>query len=401
MTAKTTRILKEARLLFWPWCAVTAAGVLPLIPPLHAVAWISAFGFYLGIPLLATLPLGNEFQHRTLSLLLSQPVDRMEIWGEKMRVTVVAVLPAVLIFSIAGRLAPIRPSPEYLLLVEAWTIALIASATFWTLFARSTMGGVVLNIAGIFFIMIALNLAQWLGGREYLLPAKTTVVLTVAFISFLCYAGVMLWLGRRALARFQVTGGLASDDLLMAGPDVMPGALGGWLRCRPTGMVFNLIRKELRLLRPVWLITLLAALCWICLILFGLLHPRGLTRSFEFAVTVVGVFSALFIAMLAGSLPLGEEKTSGTYSWHMTLPVSALRQWLIKLFMALFGGLIGAGLLPAFDRRKSPIGIVAPFCGSAFRNNLAARSVSPYLCRILVRVRDKRDGECGGVGLFR
>jgi len=79
MNAKTTRILKEARPLLWPWCAVAIAGVLPLFQPLHSIADISSIGFFLGIPLLATLSLGNEFQHRTLSILLTQPVDRMEI----------------------------------------------------------------------------------------------------------------------------------------------------------------------------------------------------------------------------------------------------------------------------------------------------------------------------------
>ena len=136
------------------------------------------------------------------------------------------------------------------------------------------MGGVVLNIGVQSFISFAVpwaNLADWLRARGYLSPGNLIVVSTIVFV-FLCYAGVMLWLGWRKLARFQATGGMAGDDLLMAGPDVMPGALAGWLRCRPTGAVLNLIRKELRLLRPVWLISLLAAVGWACLTLFGLLH---------------------------------------------------------------------------------------------------------------------------------
>ena len=103
---------------------------------------------------------------------------------------------------------------------------------------------------------------------------------TMRFVS-LGYAGLMLWLGWRLLARFQATGGMASDDLLMAGPDVMPGAWAGWLRCRPTGAVLNLIRKELRLLRPVWLISLLAALGWACLTLFGLLYRARIFQEFR------------------------------------------------------------------------------------------------------------------------
>ncbi len=347
MNAKTTRILKEVRPLFWPWCAVAIAGALPLVFPLAWTPLIVLLGFF-AVPLLATLSLGDEFQHRTLSLLLSQPVSRTVIWGEKLSVTIVAVLSALLLFSLALRATSFHLDRRELAFAGAWIVAITASATFWTLFTRSTVGGVALNIgvqSSICFIVPWANLAVWLRARGYLSPGNPIVASAVTFV-FLCYAGVMLWLGWRLLARFQATGGMASDDLLMAGPDVMPGAWAGWLRCRPTGAVLNLIRKELRLLRPVWLITFLAALGWACLTLFGLLNERGFSRNFETAVVIVGVVSTLMIAIFAGSLSLGEERTSGTHAWHMTLPVSALRQWSVKLFMALFAGMVGAGLLP-------------------------------------------------------
>jgi hypothetical protein len=128
------------------------------------------------------------------------------------------------------------------------------------------VGGVALNIgvqSSISFIIPWASLADWLRARGYLAPGNHIVISTVTFV-FMCYAGGMVWLGGRMLARFQATGGMGSDDLLMAGPDVMSGALAGGLRCRPTGAVLNLIRKELRLLRPVWLISLLAALVPSC-----------------------------------------------------------------------------------------------------------------------------------------
>jgi len=90
----------------------------------------------------------------------------------------------------------------------------------------------------------------------------------------------------------------------------------------------------------------LAAVGWACLTLFGLLYERGSTRNFETAVVIVGVVSTFMIAILAGSLSLGEERTSGTHAWHMTLPVSAFLQWCIKLCMALLAGFVGAGILP-------------------------------------------------------
>jgi hypothetical protein len=349
MTAN--RIVKEARPLLLPWCAVALAGALPLVYPLDWTPLIYLLGFFV-VPLLATLSLGNEFQYRTFSLLLSQPVDRMEIWGEKLSVTVVAVVSAVLVFSLALRATSFHPAPQTLAFVGAWILASIAAATFWTLIARSTVGGVALTLAVQFFIIIALNLAYWAHGTGYSSPTDTTVVRTVIFV-LLSYASVMLWLGRRRLARFQAAGGMAGDDLLAAGPDVMPGAFAGWLRWRPTGAVLNLFRKEFCLLRPVWLISLLAAAGWACLTLFGLLHQRWSNSAPAFAVVSVGEISMLMIAILAGCLSLGEERTSGTHAWHLTLPAPALLQWRIKLYMALFAGFVGAGLPPLLIAGRS------------------------------------------------
>ncbi|HEV2022364.1 MAG TPA: ABC transporter permease subunit, partial [Terriglobales bacterium] len=268
MTAKTTRILKEARPLLWPWCAVTLAGALPLVlrqsdPILLGsnILEISLVFTGVGILLLATLSLGNEFQHRTLSLLLSQPVSRMEIWGEKMSVTLVAVLSAAMVVCYGWRSA-LQEEPKLWVFGGALVITTIASATFWTLIARSTLGGLVLSCMVPYFIVIVAWATLPERIREtgdFSLPAAIPVV-SIATFALLCYAGVMLWLGRRTLARFQVTGGMAGDDLLMAVPGVMPEALAGLFRCRPTGPFLNLIRKELRLLRPLWLLTLLVVL---------------------------------------------------------------------------------------------------------------------------------------------
>jgi hypothetical protein len=337
MTAKTTRILKEARLLFWPWCALIAAGMLPLARPMGSIYLIGPLAFVLGIPLLAALPLGNEFQHRTLSLLLSQPIDRMEMWREKLSVTAIAVLSAVLVCSVSLWAAGDqiwRPNPVS---IGAWIVAAVASATFWTLFTRSTLGSVAMTIAVQGFIVLA-------GLMVYRPSWGVTPVLAVVLL--LCYAGVTLWLGRRMLARYQATGVAAGDDLLIAGPDVMPGVLAGWLRCRPTGVIFNLIRKEIRLLRPVWLATILAALGWTCVTLVWYLHHGAATRISDTTVISVVVTCTLLISILAGSSSLGEERSSGTHAWHLTLPVPALLQWGVKLSMALGAGVVVVWLLP-------------------------------------------------------
>lgn len=342
MTAQTTRILKEARPLFWPWCAVALAGALPLVYPVYWVLFMWMIGNLLGIPLLASLPFGNEFQHRTFPLLLSQPVDRMEIWREKLDVTVVAIFSATLVFSLSLGVATRHEFMVSKLFLGLDIIITLASATFWTLFAKSTIGGVVLNIAVSSLLSVMRGTVDS-RLRGYLSPGTSA---SISVAALLCYAGLMLWLGRRALAHFQVTGGAAGDDLLTAGPAVLPGAMAGWFRSRPSGAVLNLFRKEFRLLRPVWLLTLLAALGWSGLTLYGSHHTGKSSGDVELVVASLGLTSILLIAILAGSLSLGEEKTSGTYSWHLTLPVPALLQWRIKLYVALFAGLVGAGLLP-------------------------------------------------------
>ena len=355
MNAKTTRLLKEARPLFWPWCAVAVAGVLPLVNVPQSVDLLVA-ALLLGFALLGALPFGNEFQHRTLALLLAQPVDRIEIWSEKLSVMAVATISAALVLILGWRISALQVDPYDAAFFASWIIATTASGTYWTLLARSTLGGLALNIS-VNAMVVEMPWLVLYHERALTIPLSpsTMTVSTVTFILF-CYTGVMLWLGAQKLVRFQAIGGMAGDDLLMAGPSVMPQAFARWFRCRPTGAFLNLIRKELRLLRPVWLITLMSFLGWTCIAVLRLVPEHGFGRpivsrpgSPTFLIFLaVGMVAALSIAIaiLAGSLSLGEERTSGTHAWHMTLPVSARRQWLIKLVMAILTGFVCAALLP-------------------------------------------------------
>jgi hypothetical protein len=348
MTGKNIRIFKEARSLFWPWLAVITAAALPLLErPWSAGSWAaplwgihqviepaSFLGFFIGLPLLATFSLGNEFQCRTIPLLLSQPVGRTEIWSEKIIVALAAILSAASLFCITGWNV-LQQDPTMGIIFAALMIPMVASAPFWTLLARSTLGGLALNALNAAIPVIWLNRRDWI--------PHSALTRSVALLAVLCYSGVMLWLGRRGLARFEATGGQAGDDLLMAGPNVLPGAVSEWFRCRPTGLLLNLVRKEFRQLRPVWLISLLAIPIWICLPLFGHTSEGESIPAFILVVAFIPL-----VAVLAGSLSLGEERTSGAHSLQLTLPVSSGRQWLIKLAMAMFTSLSCAVLLPTW-----------------------------------------------------
>lgn len=354
MSAQMVRIKKEARALFWPWCAVMAGGALPLLLP-HSgkAAELNYLSFFFGIPLIATLSLGNEFHHRTFPLWLTQPASRMQLWTEKISVMCAAGLSAAL-FSGATMFLISLPRLEMTYnkaAAVAYVLITLASATYWTLAARSTVGGFVL-IAWIFwaFYMFGDAAEKLPVAKNGMEAAATSATSTTAILAFAaCFSVLMLWAGARKLARFQVTGAVSGEDLLMSGPSVLPEALAGWMRSRPSGSSLNLIRKELRLLRPLWVVELLTLVYVAGLGIFRILPvpPVGIPDTVaQWAVLGPFGMSCLGMAGLAGILSLGEERRSGTHAWQMTLPVSSRRQWLIKFMIAIVAGLACSVLLP-------------------------------------------------------
>ena len=349
MSSRSVRIRKEVRALVRPWCAVVSAGALPLIlPHSSTAAKLNVLSFFFGIPLLATLSLGNEFYHRTFSLWLSQPVSRMQLWGEKIGVMFAAVLSAGVVSGIAMSSFAL---PEMGLTYSktaavAYVIITMASATFWTLAARSTVGGFILiGCIWWFFYMFVGKIGS---GELKAVPSSATII-PAAFALGMGFAALMLWLGAQKLVRFQATGGSSGEDLLVAGPAVMPECLAGWFRPRPSGALLNLVRKELRLLRPVWVIELLVFVYIALMAVFRLLPspPVFLPETLlQWAVLGPPVMTCMGLAGLAGILSLGEERTTGTQAWQMTLPISSRTQWLIKLAVGMFAGLACALLLP-------------------------------------------------------
>jgi hypothetical protein len=349
MNARTVRMKKEARALLWPWCAVMIAGALPIFfPHSSPAAKLNFLSFFFGIPVLATLSFGNEFYYRTFSLWLTQPVSRMQLWADKMIVMCAAVLSAGTVSSVGMfffALPKMKLSYNKAAAV-AFVLITMASATFWTLTARSAAGGLV--IIGFIWWALYMFIGNIETGKLEALPLASATA-TPIFAFAICFALLMLWLGSRKLARLQVTGGTSGEDLMVAGPSVMPEALAEWFRPRSSGALLNLIRKELRLLRPVWVIELMVIVYLACLAILRLLPspPVFLPETvLQWAVLGPTAMTCMGLVGLAGILSLGEERRSGTQAWHMTLPISAGTQWLIKLLVALFAGIVCSLLLP-------------------------------------------------------
>jgi len=91
------QLIKEFRALVVPWSVAILAAILrPMgnfLVGIHMIEGgtfldflfgIVGFAFFLSLLTIAAFPIGTEFQHRTFSLLLSQPIARSVIWRHKL-----------------------------------------------------------------------------------------------------------------------------------------------------------------------------------------------------------------------------------------------------------------------------------------------------------------------------
>ena len=348
-----TRMMKEVRQLAWPWAFVTCASVLSLfhLPQLgflstaHVLEIVVVAGAFFGIPLLATIPIGSEFQHRTLGLYLAQPIPREAVWRLKMTVTVMAIVVPAALYS---RSIHWESGPAFWLGVAVLT-GITAGAMFWTLVARSIIGGLGLSACAVGAgEVVWLYLADQFGvlGRRGQPPESWVWGAVMASV---VYSAIMIWLGRRKILTFQAMEGMQAGETVIPGARLVPGFVTDWFRARPTGPILNLVRREFHLLRLIWALVVLLLLDWIFIVSARLVDVQTATtpvRTLQI-ITVAGAMTVSgLIAILAGVLSLGEEKNWGTHEWHMTVPVSTTLQWAVKLAVALFTGIVGATLPP-------------------------------------------------------
>src|SRR5690349_13002838 len=172
MTAMSSRIAKELRSLLLPWSAALIGGfLLPILILMQegGLQWGHHFwGFLAGcatfivcasVPLLAALSFGAEYQQRTLPLLLTQPLDRHRLWNEKLLALVVAVTTPLCLFTASlaaialfwnGWKVRVNYDAEVLpaaVSVCTLIVTTVCSTGFWTMVARSTIGGIAFSLA--------------------------------------------------------------------------------------------------------------------------------------------------------------------------------------------------------------------------------------------------------------
>lgn len=254
------RLIKETRALL-----PIFAGTLPLIVVPQLIWPPEGFGFFaLGVAcvMMAGSSFGSEFQHRTLSLLLSQPIPRSVIWREKMM-----VLGAGMMTSLAALLvclAVYYPVSDQ----DAWpALALIplcafCGTPFWTLELRQSIGGMVAAVGAPCGILAAYALVvEQLGGHE---PAA---LVSVIISLLLIYCALVYWLGYAKFQRLEAVDMPSRELGLPASLEAIVVAPLTKISSRFRGPFATLLKKEFRLqqisflLAGVFILIAVAGLC--------------------------------------------------------------------------------------------------------------------------------------------
>jgi len=341
------RLAKEFRAFLLPWCVAVCGGfvgpVLKLLISLKILHEGEFLGFVVGLATfafmscllgIAAIPFGAEIQQSTLPLLLSQPIARSRLLGNKLVASLFGIVSALLLNFLVGSL---QFTAESWAVGCGFVIPTLASAAFWTLLARSTLGGMVFTASA---QLVIVGVLSYVIERWGLSAAGQTGM----FVGFgLVYSGLFGWLSWRKFLSFEVrqlSEGKAGFDSLSA---------GGWrpdcLRCRSTSGLLNLLRKEIQLHRPLIIISVIFCALWaLAYVLMAVQPSRTTYVEIIFALTI-GAYIPL-TAVLAGCISLSEEKNLGLTAWHLTFPVSMWRQWAIKLGVGFLAWLLLGLVLP-------------------------------------------------------
>jgi hypothetical protein len=330
------RLIKETRdlLPFFAGVLVLIIGPYPIWHEYAAVFGYITFG--LGCVVLGGCSFGNELHNRTLSLLLSQPIDRAVLWREKM-----LVLGAALGMSLGVLLLCLQVTYPGIN-GQWWQAALVAlcafcGAPYWTLLLRQGLGGMAFAAA----VPVLISLAARLVTDR--LVENQAVRAYPAIGVLLIYCAIVHGLGYSRFRRLQVLDGASAELSLPAGLEDKLSRPLSRIASRFRGAFASLVKKELRLQQISFLLAglfFLIALAGVCVIPF---------RS-EWGPNIVGgdfIIYVFVLPLIAGVVSVAEEKGWGLAEWHLTLPPSALKQWSAKMLAALSTSLVLGLVLPA------------------------------------------------------
>lgn len=289
---------------------------------------------------MGALTFGHETHHRTMPLLLSQPVARRTIWREKMLVLAVGL---VIASATAWLCLQGFCSTNWQTAAMTATVAVIALCAFCgaptlTLLGHNAIAGAVCAICfpGAIALVDSIVIERWF--RNDRVPG-----LCICGCSLLLYCVPAAWIGYAKFQGLQALDGASRELALPTAVETILARPFAGISTRLNGPFVSLIKKELRLQKPTFLLT-----GFFCLLALG-----GALLFIESKDVGAGVLAAdfaiyiLLIPLIAGGLSVAEERAWGIADWHLTLPPSSKRQWLAKMLVTLPVSLVLGLVLPA------------------------------------------------------
>jgi hypothetical protein len=330
------RLIKETRALLPMFVCTLPLIVLPtLIWPAEAFGYLA-----LGVAcvVMAGSTFGTEFQHRTISLLLSQPIPRSVIWREKMIILGAGMVTSLAVLMICLVVAPSGNGHKDWVMLALIPLCAFCGTPFWTLELRQGIGGMAIAVGFPCAIMAACALVN------DQLGINNEAVLVTAFIAFLLiYCPVVGWLGYAKFKQLEAVEMPSRELSLPGGLEAILVAPLTRVSSRFGGPVATLLKKEFRLQQ----ISFLLAGVFVLIALGGFC----LTKSHrEVAAGIVGgdlFLYALILPLIAGAISVAEERGWGLAEWQLTLPPSTRTQWSAKMAVTLTTSLVLGLLLPA------------------------------------------------------
>jgi hypothetical protein len=352
-------ITKEIRALLPAWgvCAVALAAIGTFAEPRLYGLGLLACGF--GSVALGALSIGHEYTHRTIGLLLSQPIGRGRLLLLKLFVlapmllaltglSAIAILSPLLEHSATGARPWGDNWPQSVVLVLPMLCGLFL--TPWlTMLCRSPLAGIVFTILVPFAVMLT---AQLLAAVKYgWAPTLVEPSRNFAFAVFWC--GMVGICTVAAVLSWRMFRRLEAND----GPDQELHLPSGWTASRTRHAdqsarrhpVWLLVKKELRLQQLAFVVGALSGIGWATLSCLRYFVPE----VFSPPLGAIAILYSGLQALVIGSLASAEERQFGTVEWQVLLPMAVWRQWVVKaataIALALLLGVAGPVVLAYLD----------------------------------------------------
>jgi len=372
----------SASRLIPPDLAKEIRALLPLWLGCVVLVWAGGLGdsfwfrvgfiaYLVGSAALGALSVGHEYTNGTLPMLLSLPISRRRMFAMK---AAVLTLMLVLLASMAMARLPVTPLGRDLKdTALVGTLSFLSSlflAPSLTMACRNVIAGAVFSLCLPASLMVGSELLAFVVTGQVDSPAFQSFKMRVLWNSMAvlsAFGAVASW---RTFMKLETTDTQRSEfrHSRFIGRATSPAAARE--RSRPGHPVWNLVRKELHLQQLTFAVSGLFICGWIAALLI-----RRLTgpRDIEDGLLILTVVHGVVVALLSGSLASAEERHLGVLESQVLLPVSMMRQWMLKAGVVIGLCVLLAMVLPAaliwisegasFVRINMPFAIIVMLAG--------------------------------------